>query len=329
MEERGWPSRPRRRTMIIYRSLEEIPAKLPNAVVTIGNFDGVHLGHREIFRKVRHSAAKLGGVSVVVTFAPHPLKVVAPDREFRLITTYDEKERLIAESGIDVLVIVPFSRQFSAISAELFVREILVETIGMKSLVIGFDYAFGRNREGNIDLLRRLGDEVGFTVDVLDQVGNGETGFSSSMVRELISAGDVKRVVPLLGRYFSVGGEVVHGFHRGKQLGFPTANIRVEEELLPKPGVYAVKVEGEGGVLDGACNVGDNPTFHGSKLTVEVHLLDFDGDIYGHRLRVYFVERIRDEHEFSGVPSLLEAIRHDITRCREILPRVSLIHHHE
>ncbi|MDD2320551.1 MAG: adenylyltransferase/cytidyltransferase family protein, partial [Geobacteraceae bacterium] len=204
--------------MIIYRSLEEIPAKLPNAVVTIGNFDGVHLGHREIFRKVRHSAAKLGGVSVVVTFAPHPLKVVAPDREFRLITTYDEKERLIAESGIDVLVIVPFSRQFSAISAELFVREILVETIGMKSLVIGFDYAFGRNREGNIDLLRRLGDEVGFTVDVLDQVGNGETGFSSSMVRELISAGDVKRVVPLLGRYFSVGGEVVHGFHRGKQL---------------------------------------------------------------------------------------------------------------
>ncbi len=315
--------------MITYRSLEEIPAKLPNAVVTIGNFDGVHLGHREIFRKVRQTAAKLGGVSVVVTFAPHPLKVVAPEREFRLITTYDEKERLIAESGIDVLVIVPFSREFSAISAEVFVREVLFGTIGMKSLVIGFDYAFGRNREGNIDLLRRLGDEIGFTVDVLDQVGNGETGFSSSMVRELISAGDVQGVVPFLGRYFSVGGEVVHGFHRGKQLGFPTANIRVEEELLPKPGVYAVKVEGEGRVFDGACNIGDNPTFHGSKVTVEVHLLDFDGDLYGHRLRVYFVERIRDEHEFSGVPALLEAIRHDVSRCREILPHVTLIHHYE
>ena len=315
--------------MLIYRTIEEIPAPFPHAVVTVGNFDGVHLGHRAIFKKISQAAAELGGVSVVVTFAPHPLKVLAPERDFRLITTYAEKERLIAESGIDVLVIVPFSREFSDIPAEKFVRDILVGSIGMKSLVVGFDYVFGRNRKGNVNLLRKLGEEIGFSVEVLDQVGNDETGFSSSMVREMISTGDVRGVVPLLGRYFSVGGEVVHGFHRGKQLGFPTANIEVEEDLLPKPGVYAVKVEGDGWVRDGACNIGNNPTFYGSRVTVEVHLLDFDADLYGSSLRIYFVERVRDEREFPDIFSLQEAIRNDVSRCREILANVSLIRHHE
>ncbi|MRR06667.1 MAG: bifunctional riboflavin kinase/FAD synthetase [Deltaproteobacteria bacterium] len=315
--------------MHIYRTIEEIPARFAHAVVTVGNFDGVHLGHRAIFKKISQAAAERGGVSVVVTFTPHPLKVLAPERDFRLITTYAQKDLLIAESGIDVLISVPFSREFAALSAEHFVREILVGRIGMECFVIGFDYVFGRNREGNVDLLRRLGGELGFSVDVLEQVGNSETGFSSSMVRELISAGDVSRVVPLLGRYFSVGGEVVHGFHRGKQLGFPTANIEVEEELLPKPGVYAVKVEGDGWVCDGACNIGNNPTFYGLTETVEVHLLDFDADLYGSRLRVYFVERIRDEREYPDIFSLLEAIRSDVSSCRNILANVSLIRHHE
>jgi len=315
--------------MLIYRTIEEIPAPFLQAAVTVGNFDGVHLGHRAIFKKIRQAAAEQGGVSVVVTFAPHPLKVLAPERDFRLITTYAEKERLIAESGIDVLVIIPFSREFADIPAENFVRDLLAGRIGMKSLVVGFDYVFGRNRSGDVDMLRRLGEELGFAVTVLDQVGNEKTGFSSSMVRELISTGDVQGVVPLLGRYFSVGGEVVHGFHRGKQLGFPTANIKVEEELLPKPGVYAVKVEGDGWVCDGACNIGNNPTFYGLTETVEVHLLDFDADLYGSRLRVYFVERIRDDREFPDIFLLLEAIRNDVSRCREILADVSLIRHHE
>jgi riboflavin kinase / FMN adenylyltransferase len=315
--------------MQIYRTIEQIPAPFPHAVVTVGNFDGVHLGHRAIFKKIRQAAEKQGGVSVVVTFAPHPLKVLAPERDFRLITTYAEKERLIAESGIDVLVIVPFSRDFSDLPAEKFVRDLLVGCIGMKSLVVGFDYVFGRNRTGNVNLLRTLGEELGFTVDVLDQVGNDETGFSSSLIREMISTGDVSGVVSLLGRYFSVGGEVVHGFHRGKQLGFPTANIKVEEELLPTPGVYAVKVEGDGWVCNGACNIGNNPTFYGLKETVEVHLLEFDADLYGRRLRIYFVERVRNEREFPDVFSLQEAIRNDVSRCREILADVPLIRHHE
>ena len=315
--------------MIVFRTTDEIPGNLANAVVTVGNFDGVHPGHREIFRRVRAAAAESGGVSVVVTFIPHPLKVLAPERDFRLITTYAEKERLIGESGVDYLVTLPFSREFAAIPAAVFVREVLLERIGMKRLIIGYDYAFGRNREGGVDLLRRLGGEMGFAVDVLAQIGDGETGFSSSMVRERIAEGDVRGVAPLLGRHFSVGGTVVHGLHRGRKIGFPTANIEAEEELLPKPGVYAVKVEWNGSLRDGACNIGDNPTFQGARVTVEVHLLDFDGDLYGSVLRVHFIDRIREERKYPDVLSLIGAIQDDVERCREVLRGVSLIRCHD
>lgn len=314
--------------MIVYRTLDEIAGRLRNAVVTIGNFDGVHRGHREIFRMVVDLSSRMGGVSVVVTFIPHPLKVLAPERDFRLITTYGEKERLIAESGVDCLVTIPFSRCLASIAAGDFVRDILVGRIGMKALIVGYDYAFGKNREGDASLLRTLGAELGFSVDVLEQIGTGDEGFSSSMVRKMIAEGNVKGVVRLLGRYFSVGGKVVHGYHRGRLLGFPTANVRVEEELLPEPGVYAVKVEWEGNVRDGACNIGTNPTFHGSMVTVEVHLLDFDGDLYARRLRLYFVDRVRDEREFSGIHSLQEAIRHDVATCREMLRNSGVIRYH-
>jgi riboflavin kinase/FMN adenylyltransferase len=315
--------------MIIYRSREDLFGRIADAVVTVGNFDGVHRGHREIFRRVRSVAAELGGSSVVVTFVPHPLKVLAPERDFRLITTYTEKERLIGESGVDYLVTLPFTREFAAISAERFVRDILAGDIAMKRFIIGYDYAFGRNREGDVHLLRRLGAELGFGVDVLDQIGDGKTAFSSSTIRDRISRGDVRGVVPLLGRHFSVGGLVVHGFHRGRGIGFPTANIQVEEELLPLPGVYAVKVEGDGWLRDGACNVGDNPTFHAAKVTVEAHLLDFEGDLYGKRLRVHFIDRIRDEKEFQDIRALTEAIRGDVSRCRHVLRDAVLAIYHD
>lgn len=290
--------------MIIYRNMEELPGSIPDAVVTIGNFDGVHLGHREIFRRVRSVAAELGGSSVVVTFVPHPLKVLAPDRDFRLITSYAKKERLIRESEIDYFVTLPFSRELAEVSAERFVSEILVGRIAMKRLIIGYDYAFGRNREGDVHLLHRLGEELGFNVEMLDQIGDGATGFSSSKIRERIALGDMRGGAQLLGRHFSVGGVVVHGCHRGRGIGFPTANIQVEEELLPLPGVYAVKVEGDGWFRDGVCNVGDNPTFRASKVTVEVHILDFDGDLYDRRLRVHFIDRIRGVREFADVHTL-------------------------
>ncbi len=313
-----------RRDMKIIRRLEDLREKLPNPAVTIGNFDGVHLGHREIFRRVIGEAANMGGVSVAVTFFPHPLKVLAPENSFKLITTYEEKERLIGSSGIDYLISIPFSRAFAEIPARNFVRDILVDRIGVKKIMIGYDYAFGQNREGNVDLLRQLGTEYGFEVEMIEQIGDGITAFSSSVIRSLIEVGDVKGAHPFLGRYFSVGGPVVHGLHRGKKFGFPTANIEPEEELLPKPGVYAVKVIYNGNVYDGACNVGFNPTFNNGKLAVEIHILDFHGDIYGRDLKVYFVERIRDEKVFSGVEELIEAIRADILACRVILSAATL-----
>jgi riboflavin kinase/FMN adenylyltransferase len=314
--------------MKIIRSLDEIKEKLSNPVVTIGNFDGVHLGHREIFRQVKKSAAVLGGVSVVITFVPHPLKVLAPRGNFRLITTYAEKEALIEASGVDYLVTIPFSKKFAEISAETFVRDFLVRQIGMKKLVIGYDYAFGRNREGDVNLLRRLGNELDFSVEMLEQIGNGEIVFSSSAVRSFIEDGEVEKVVPLLGRFFSIKGRVVHGLHRGRQLGFPTANIEADDELLPKEGVYAVKVECDAQYFDGACNIGSNPTFKGGKLTVEVNILDFDGDLYDRYLRVYFVKRIRSDREFPDVASLKLAIARDVELCRQILSTVSLVDYH-
>ncbi|MEI8355283.1 MAG: bifunctional riboflavin kinase/FAD synthetase [Deltaproteobacteria bacterium] len=315
--------------MKIIKNVEEIPAKLLNPAVTIGNFDGVHLGHREIFRRVKKSAAELVGDSVVITFIPHPLKVLAPDRGFRLITTYEEKERLIEASGVGYLVTIPFTREFAAVSAEAFVRGILLQKIGMKKLIIGYDYAFGRNREGDVTLLRRLGSEYDFTVEMLDQIGNGETSFSSSAVRTLIEDGEVEKVVPFLGRYFSVKGGVVHGLNRGSRLGFPTANIDAVEELLPKEGVYAVKVSYADRNFDGACNIGFNPTFDSRKLTVEVNIFDFDGDLYGKELKVHFVKRVRGDVKFSNVDALKEAIASDVAFCRGVLSGISLLEYHE
>lgn len=315
--------------MVIFRALDEIREKLPNAAVTIGNFDGVHLGHREIFRRVRRAAAELAGVSVVITFVPHPLRVLSPEKAPRLINTYAEKETLIEASGIDYLFALPFDRAFAAMTAEEFVRRILVDKIGIKRLIIGYDYAFGRNREGNVALLERLGRECGFDVEVLGPIGNGDTVFSSTTVRNMIASGDVKGVVSLLGRHFSLGGKVVHGHHRGRGIGFPTANLETEKDLLPRHGVYAVKVKIDDAIYDGACNIGDNPTFQDKTIAIEVFIFDFAGDLYGRDVRLYFVDRIRDEQRFTDAEALQKAIKSDVARCREILRSASIIEYHE
>lgn len=315
--------------MRIFRSIDEITEKLPHAVVTIGNFDGVHLGHREIFRRVRREAAALGGVSAVITFSPHPIKVVGRKKDFRLINTGAEKENLIEASGIDFLLTIPFTEEFAAISAERFVRDILVGRIGVRKLIIGYDYAFGKNREGDVAMLRRMGDELGFAVDVLEPIASGELVYSSTAVRRMIADGDVRGVVRLIGRHFSVGGTVVHGRQRGKGLGFPTANLRTDKELIPKPGVYAVKVKVDEATYDGACNIGDNPTFGNGSLSIEVFIFDFDGDIYGRVVRLYFVDRIRDEVTFPNPEALRAAIARDVARCREVLRDVSIIEYRD
>lgn len=314
--------------MEIIRDLSDIKA-LKNPVATIGNFDGVHMGHRQIFRKLKQAAADLDGVSVVITFAPHPLKVLPSGKNLRLISTYEEKELLLEASGIDYLVVIPFTERFAALNAKEFVSEILVGSIGIKKLIVGYDYAFGRNREGNIGLLRQLGKEYGFAVETLEPIWDGKTIFSSTNIRKMIEEGNVRDVVAPLGRHFSIGGKVVHGHHRGKLLGFPTANLRTEKELIPKNGVYAVKVKIDQEMYNGACNIGPNPTFGDEAIAIEVFLFDFTDDLYEKELRLFFIERIRDEMKFPGAAALQKAIGADVAQCREILRDVSIIEYHE
>jgi riboflavin kinase/FMN adenylyltransferase len=315
--------------MRIIRDLNELATPLPNPVVTIGNFDGVHLGHREIFRRVVRRARECDGTSVVFTFSPHPLKLLAPEKAPRLINTDAEKERLIEASCIDVLICVPFTREMADLTASRFVEEVLVGKIGVHRLIVGHDYAFGKGREGNVAFLRRQGETSGFEVEVLEPIAGRGVVYSSTRIRRHLLKGDVAEMAHLLGRHFTMEGEVIHGAKRGKKLGFPTANLRTEKDLLPKPGVYAVKVKRGDEVLNGVVNIGCNPTFCTEGLSVEVHILDFHREIYGEYLRLYFVERLRDEMLFPEPSALAAAIAADIERARHILDRTRIVEYRE
>ena len=315
--------------MIVFKSISEIKEKLPHPAVTIGNFDGVHLGHREIFRRVRELARAAGGVSVVITFVPHPLRVVAPGSEVRLITTPREKEALIEASGIDYLLEIPFDAAFASLSAHDFVVRVLVQALGAEQLVIGYDYAFGRGREGDVTLLRQLGERYGFQVELLQPFASGTTVYSSTMVRNLVSEGDVQGVVSILGRHYSLNGTVVHGRQRGRSLGFPTANLETDTELLPAAGVYAVKARIGAALYDGACNIGTNPTFQNDRLSLEVFLFDFEGDLYGREVALFFIERLRGEVRFPDPEALKAAIAADVARCKSILKDAAIIEYHD
>ena len=315
--------------MIIIKDLKNITTPFAGAVVTLGNFDGIHLGHREIFRRVVAKAKAIQGTSVVYTFVPHPLKVLAPDRALRLINTYEEKERLIEASCIDVLISAPFTIQTARLSATEFVEDILVRTIGVKHLVVGYDYAFGKNREGNVDFLQEMGRKLGFSVEVVGPVTKEGLVYSSTRIRQLIGAGDVAEVVRYLGRHFTLEGQVVHGQSRGRTIGIPTANLSTDKELLPRPGVYAVKVRWQDSLWDGVANIGTNPTFGGSKTTIEVHILGFSGEIYGDMVRIYFVEHLRDEVQFPSVELLVKAIHADICRARQILAETPILEYRD
>jgi riboflavin kinase / FMN adenylyltransferase len=311
--------------MRIVRDLQELAAPLPGAVVTIGNFDGVHLGHREIFRRLVRHARAIDGTSVLYTFVPHPLKVLAPERAPRLINTQAEKERLVAASCIDVMICAPFDRQTANLSPAHFVEEVLVKKIGVRHLIVGYDYTFGRNREGNGAYLTRRGAELGFTVDILAPIAREGAVYSSSLIRKLLQAGEVEAVIPLLGRHFTLEGEVVHGVKRGRGLGFPTANLQTDKELIPASGVYAVKARLDGVLHDAVVNIGCNPTFGPGAVTVEAHLLDFDRQIYGRTLRLYFIQRLRGEMAFPASEALVAAIHQDIARARAILAQTRVL----
>ncbi len=309
--------------MEIVEDIENIDKPYRNAVITIGNFDGVHIGHQALFHEVIEKADEIGGTSIAMTFEPHPLRVLTNNGMPPLITLHEQKTELIAKAGMDVLISVPFSKEFAAITADAFVEDILIGRIGMKAIVVGGDYTFGRNREGNLDFLRRRSKELGFELIVADWIqppNNGAPRISSTRIRELVEEGNMADARKMLGRDYQIRGEVIRGRDRGgKLLDCPTANILLQDELAPKTGVYSVTVEYDGQKFKGVANIGYSPTFDDHIYTVEVHILDFDRPIYGEQIRVNFVERIRDEKKFSGLPELSEQIRRDIQHARQTI----------
>jgi riboflavin kinase / FMN adenylyltransferase len=310
--------------MKLIEKLEEIENPFHNAVITIGNFDGVHIGHQALFHAVMEQADTRNGTAIAMTFEPHPIRVLKNNGHPPLITPYAQKIELIEKSGIDVLICVPFTREFASITAKEFVLDILLGRIGIQAIVVGKDYTFGKNREGNLNLLKSYAEAFDFEVDVVDWIpisNNIPSRISSTRIRELLMRdGRVNEAHKLLGRYYQVSGIVTPGRNRGgKLLGFPTANIKLKEELYPKNGIYAVTVDCLGETHQGVANIGYSPTFDDNELTVEVHILDFNKDLYGQSIIVKFIERIRDEIKFSGIDALSRQIADDVLKARDIL----------
>ncbi len=316
--------------MKLIEKLEEIEKPFHNAVITIGNFDGVHIGHQALFHTVMEQADMRNGTAIAMTFEPHPIRVLKNNGHPPLITPYAQKIELIGKSGIDVLICVPFTRKFAAITAKEFVLDVLLERMGVQVIVVGKDYTFGKNREGNLNLLKSYAEVFDFELIVVDWIpvsNNISSRISSTRIRELLMEGKVSQAHNLLGRYYQISGVVSPGRNRGgKLLGFPTANIKLKEELYPKNGIYAVTVDCLGKRYQGVANIGYSPTFDDNELTVEVHILDFNADLYGQSINVKFIERIRDEIKFSGIDALSQQIADDVLKARDILTNRHLSH---
>ncbi|MCI5221618.1 MAG: bifunctional riboflavin kinase/FAD synthetase [Candidatus Electrothrix sp. AR4] len=306
--------------MQLYKKLQEIIQPFDRPVVTIGNFDGVHLGHQLLFHEVMIRAKRSGGTSVAITFEPHPLQVLRPEG-IRLIACTQQKIDLIRMAGIDALVIIPFDRQFAKTTATEFVKNILCDTIGVHELVVGYDYAFGRGREGNIDFLRAQGQKKGFPVNVVEAHYEEEMLVSSTKIRELVMEGRMRDVRRLLGRCYHIHGEVQRGKQRGgTEVGFPTANLKLsEEDLCPKKGVYVTQVMYGGKMYGSISNIGYNPTFGENELVAETHIFDFNSDIYGQPIRLNLLRHLRGEVKFNSVAELSAQIRKDIACARQVL----------
>jgi len=306
--------------MDIIKDIVSLKKSYPNTVLTIGNYDGVHLGHQKILSMVGKKAEEIGGTSMVMTFDPHPVKVIAPEKNVKLLTTPEEKARLIAKMGIDVLLFITFTKEFSQIAPDDFISEILVKKLNIKEVIVGANYSFGKSKKGDIDLLRKRGKEFGFHATAVQDVMLHGNIVSSSSIRSLLLKGAVQDVITYLGRAYSILGTVIKGKGRGKSiLNIPTANITSPVEIAPKEGVYAVRVGYKGSIYDGAANIGKNPTFGNTDVSYEVHLFGFSGDLIGESLRIYFIDRIRNERTFPDVATLEKQIRDDMDIAGKIL----------
>ena len=305
--------------MRIIRGTKNISGPIPYPVMAIGNFDGVHVGHQTLFRKTAELALAHEGTAIAFTFEPHPLKLIAPERVPPLLTHFKKKMELIGSFGISLIICADFTRQFADQRPRDFSKNILFEKIGVKEIVVGFDYAFGRGREGTIPYLKKMGEEFGFRVHVVEPFKLGGQTVSSSHVRELIEAGQVETASQFLGREYSILGPVISGYKTGQAIGFPTANIDTSKVQIPGTGVYAVRVLFEKNSYDAVANIGFNPTFHRDRLSVEVHIFDFNQVIYHREIEVQFVARIRSEIEFKSADDLVVQINQDIKKTKKIL----------
>jgi riboflavin kinase/FMN adenylyltransferase len=291
------------------------------AAVAIGNFDGVHVGHRALLDRARAHAAARGLRAVALTFDPHPSEVLAPHAAPPRVCSLARRLELLAAAGADAAVVEPFTRELAACTADAFVDDVLLGALGARAIVVGYDFSYGQNRTGSTDMLRAHGARAGAEVEVVAPVEVGGEVASSSRIRAYLRAGDLPAAERMLGRRWDVDGTVVHGAKRGRAIGVPTANVAPEIELPIAPGIYAVTLAPEGGpALPAVASLGTNPTFvEGGALVLEVHVLDWDGDLYDRRVRTTFVARLRDEQRFDSIDALLAQIRDDIARARAAL----------
>ncbi len=307
--------------MKIFRSIEEVDISQPTAV-TVGTFDGVHLGHQQILKELDKCASEFGCFRVLVTFHPHPRLVVSQKngKQVLLLTTLEEKLDILKKSGLDAVLVIPFTKEFSQTSYQDFVKKILVDRLKVKSMVVGHDHAFGRNREGHPAQLKAIAKQYGFSVKVLEPYYVAGEIVSSTRIRNAVLAGDMNTTSRLLGRLYSVRGIVGHGNRRGKDLGFPTANLEMNDQnkLIPKTGVYAIDVILRNQRYSGMMNIGHRPTFNFDPLTLEAHIFNFSGSIYGESIEVEFKKFIRDEIKFKSVEELRNQMIEDKKNCINI-----------
>ena len=305
---------------MVVKDINELRDRIFASCATIGNFDGVHLGHQKLIARVRDRARILKISSVVITFDPHPLRVLVDKKTPPFITLTEQKLELISKLEVDYVLCIKFTKDLAALKPEEFVQKYLVNGLKLKELIIGYDYAFGKGRRGNFELLNKLGEKFGFAVEQLSPVMVDGAIVSSTRIRDMVQAGMVWEARKLLGRFYRVQGKVITGQKRGGPLlGFPTANICLKDELFPKTGVYAVWAEVLGQVYPGVANIGYNPTFGKDYLSVEAHILNFKQNIYGQDIRVHFVQRLRSEKKFSGLNELKKQIQADIELGQKIL----------
>ncbi|WP_207427849.1 bifunctional riboflavin kinase/FAD synthetase [Pedobacter sp. SYSU D00535] len=315
--------------MKVYHHIDEFQ-KLENAVVTIGTFDGVHFGHKKIINRLTEVAAETGGESVILTFFPHPRMIINPqDASLKLLTTITEKAELLEQLRVDHLIITPFTRDFSNLSAETYIQQVLVEKIGTKRIIIGYDHRFGKDRQGDLSHLQKYAAEYGFEVEEIPEQDIHEVAVSSTQIRNALSKGDVQTAADFLGYPFYLTGKVIKGDRLGRQMGFPTANLLIEEtyKLIPADGIYAVKVEvidpktpgSKSDLLDAMAYIGTRPTISGMTRNIEVNIFNFDQEIYRQYLKVYFYHFIREDKRFDSIDELKHQIQLDKEAVLDLL----------